>query len=229
MTVLLCWNEKFLHQLHLDVRVVYVAAAWTKSIPIPITMEPSYYQQLESQLEDYKTWATKGAIIDGYVVNDSGEEKIAVDICSHISCDSNETKAKKDHQNAFQSRLKQGLLEKIYLSASFNEFDEKGRGKVIKMITNLFDTCGGGIRVVATTETTIAFECFRHRVHKPKKKDPKKKSRNTSTTRPQSKEDNCLWRFTLQIEPLGAEKEGRYFFYRNGSGNHFHNGHAPRQ
>jgi hypothetical protein len=63
MTVLLCWNEKFLHQLHLDVRVVYVAAAWTKS---------NTDTNQQSQLEDYKTWATKGAIIDGYVVNELG-------------------------------------------------------------------------------------------------------------------------------------------------------------
>jgi hypothetical protein len=66
MTLLLCWHGQ-------------------KVMPMPITMDPSYYQQLESQLEDYKKWTTKGAIIEGYVVNDLGEEKIAIDFCSHIS------------------------------------------------------------------------------------------------------------------------------------------------
>jgi hypothetical protein len=52
-----------------------------------------------------------------------------------IGCDSNETNAKKDHPEcAFQSHLKQGLVETIYLSASFNEFDENGPGNLKKRL-----------------------------------------------------------------------------------------------
>ena len=189
------------------------------------------YQQLESQLEQCKTWPTKGVFVDVCFVNESGrEEKEHVDICLHIGADSNDAKEKNAHQSDFMSRRKRGKLQKIYLSDMFNEFHEKGREEVTTFITNHFDTCGGGIMVGATRSTAIVFQCFRHRVHVSKKeKNSEKKPRNTSTSKPKSKDDNCLWRFTLYFEPMGAGRAGRYFFYRNGSGNHYHNGHAPKQ
>lgn len=82
-------------------------------------MASSYYQQLESKLEDRKVWSTKGAIIDGFMKTSDGEVVIAVDICDHIRrCSSNELREKKSHQSNFQSQLKMGKLEKIYLNES---------------------------------------------------------------------------------------------------------------
>jgi hypothetical protein len=39
------------------------------------TMETSLYQKLVSQLEECKTWPTKCAFVDIYVINESGEEE----------------------------------------------------------------------------------------------------------------------------------------------------------
>jgi hypothetical protein len=98
------------------------------------------------------------------------------------------------------------------LSDAFNAFHEKGREKVMSFISNLFDSCGGGIIATGAsgnTMTSIVFRCFHHRVHvSQKNKNEDKKSKNTVTSRPTSKDDNCSWRFTLYFEPMGAEREG---------------------
>ena len=129
-------------------------------------------QELQPLLEESKTWCTKGVIIDGFVLSEAGaEEKICMDICSHIRCESNTTQAKKEYFSEFRSRQGQGKLKKIYLSDEFNDFVDGGRKGLIKYVTNKFDAEGGG-GIVASGGGTgkITFKCFRHRVQTPSKK-----------------------------------------------------------
>jgi hypothetical protein len=77
---------------------------------------------------------------------------------------------------------------------------------VINFVVNKFDGCGGGI--TAQGEGTsgkgrIIFLCFRHRVYAPSKKKTQN-LQNTSTAKPQNKEENCRWRFTLYVENKGS-------------------------
>ena len=139
----------------------------------------SHHQQLESKLKERKVWPTKGAIIDGVMKTSDGEVVIALDMCDHIGRASNELRDKKLRQSDFQSQLEMGKLEKIYLHGCLNEFNEKGRKKVVQFISNVFDNCGGGVTVVGTGKGRVVFGCLRNKPHKPKEKDPTKKSRDT--------------------------------------------------
>ena len=185
--------------------------------------------ELGSLLEAAKTWATKGVIVDGIILSESGEEeKVPTDVCLHIGCDSNDATRKKQHTSNFLSLQKQGKLEKIYLSSEFNEQHPDGRKSVIAYITNMFDAHGGGnIISGGCVKGKIEFKCKRYRVHMPKEKS--KSSRDTVTSRPKDKEDVCPWKFNLYYEPPESAMAGRYYFYRNGSGNHFHYGHLPKK
>ena len=187
-------------------------------------------ERLQALLEECKTWATKGVNIDGYEINAAGkEERIAVDICQHVGCDTNDTKEKKAYDDDFLSRKAQGKVSKIFLSSEFNEHHPAGRAKVIQFIENAFDEKGGGGIVSAggTKGKNIVFKCFRHRAHVPLEKKTET-ARDTSTAKPQNKEGTCQWRFTLYIEIKGPMM-GRYYFYKDGSGNRFHTGHAPKK
>ena len=187
-------------------------------------------ERLQALLEERKTWATKGVNIDGYEINAAGkEETIAVDICQHIGCDTNDAKMKKAYDNDFLSHKAQGKVSKIYLSKDFNEHFPKGRDDVIAFIENEVDKKGGGGIVSAggAKGKNIIFKCFRHRAHVPLEKKTEK-LRNTSTAKPQKKEDTCLWRLTLHVETKGPMM-GRYFFYMDGSSCRFHTGHAPKK
>jgi hypothetical protein len=156
-------------------------------------------ERLQALLEERKTWATKGVNIDGYEINADGKEEIiAVDICQHIGCETNDAKEKKAYDNDFLSRKAQGKVSKIYLSSEFNEHHPTGRAKVIQFIENEFDKKGGG-RIVSAGGSrgkSIVFKCFRHRAHIPLEKKAGN-PRDTSTAKSQNKEDTCQWRFTL--------------------------------
>lgn len=149
--------------------------------------------------------------IEGYVLNEDGkEEKVVLDICDHIGCNSNDLKDKKKHLNEFQSRLKQGKVTKVYLPPEYNEHDEGGRKNMIKFIENHFDVCGGG--VVATgqtgTDPSVRFQCFRHKTCSTAKRE-KENVKSTSSSRPQKQEDTCQWRLNIGIENKVAVLIGR--------------------
>ena len=201
-------------------------------------MDPSDMKdELDSLLEASSTWATEDVLTDVYFLNESGEEvKETTDICAHIGCNSNDPKQKKAHQNKFQSRLKKPeTMDRLYLGPEFNSSNAEGRKLVKEFIENKFDACGGGIIATGsggTNSLQIVFRCFRHRVSKPVHGKKSDTSRNTITSRPVSNDDDCLWRCTLYIDPRPTDADSfacRYFFYKDGGGNRFHNGHLKKK
>jgi hypothetical protein len=122
-------------------------------------------------------------------------------ISVNTGCKTNKAKEKKAYDNDFLSRKAQGKVSKIYLSSEFNEHHPTGIAKVIQFIENEFNKKGSGgiISAGGSRGKSIIFKCFRHSAHMPLEKKAGN-PRDTSTAKPQNKEDTCQWRFTLHIE-----------------------------
>jgi hypothetical protein len=60
-------------------------------------------------------------------------------------------------------------------------------------------------------------------------KEKSESSRDTVTGRPKDKESVCPWKFNFYYKPPESAMAGRYYFYHNGSGNHFHCGHLSKK
>jgi hypothetical protein len=125
-------------------------------------------------------------------------------------------------------------MKKLYLSPEFNSRSEKGKMDVKQFISNQFDANGSGgiVAMGSSSSNQIVFQCFCYRKSMSGASTNGEISRKTSTSRPNSTNDVGKWRFTLYIEPHPTVKDPhacRYYFYDNGSGNHFHNGHFKKK
>lgn len=193
-------------------------------------------EAFNSYLKEAETWKTEKVLIEVFKKNDDKEfvRVGLVDVCDHIGCHTNDPSEMQPHGRRFQSKLQKNEMEKFYLSERFDSATKQGRQDVANHIINLFDGAGGGIVMTGSSSVKkkdVILRCFRHKkakVNKEKNAD----SRSTSTVRPQQHEDTCNFRFVLYYEDAPSVSNPsavRYFFYKEGGGNRFHNGHLPKK
>jgi hypothetical protein len=209
-----------------------------------MTDQPHSHEQvlerLNARLKENETWPVKGVFVDVYVKTDSGEEKEIVDISLHIGCSSNDDSNRQEHRNNFHSRqkMKPTDLQKYYFSPEYNSNAAKGRAAIAKYVCALFDTCGGGIVASGTSSMTgaeIVLRCERHRLAKMRTKQENQKGKDTksivtSTSRPRTDDKKCKFHLTIYFEPSRVNPLiGRWFFYKEGIGCQFQNGHVKKK
>jgi hypothetical protein len=86
-------------------------------------MEASSVQsKLDSLLKETENWATEGAFLDGYIIDDTtGKElKEKIDVSIHIGCDNNNETAAAAHKAAFQQHRKKNTAKRIYLEPKYS-------------------------------------------------------------------------------------------------------------
>jgi hypothetical protein len=207
-------------------------------------MDLDQENQLEMLIRAAESWSITHVPFD-VCMDLSSDETTTVNLAVHIGPSTANEQSAKEHDASFKTFLRTVpenrhpimAHRKMYLPPTYDKNNEVYRKEVVfPLISNAFNVDGGGVAAKGweKTQNKIIFYCNRGRVNKGKEKNDddntNKKSCSTTTARPRSNDDKCNFRFSLYWEPKpGDDIKGRWYFYENGPGCHFHSGHFRKE